>query len=122
MTALGQISRCIDEERLQALGEGGDGSRARGPDPELGRSRSSMRRCVILVNGQQFVPTADFDPAELAQFVVQAAGDAFSDNPTPTPTPTPTADARALIDRHQSPLSGLNRRPSLYKSGALPLS
>ena len=43
------------------------------------------------MNGQQFIPTTDFDPAELAQFVVQAAGDAFSENPTPTPTPTATA-------------------------------
>ena len=46
---------------------------------------------VILVNGQQFIPSADFDPAELSQFVVQAAGDAFADNPTPTPGPSDTA-------------------------------
>jgi hypothetical protein len=57
------------------------------PNSSLAKIDSPL---VILVNGQQFIPTADFDPAELAQFVVQAASDDFANNPSPTPTPTPT--------------------------------
>ncbi|MBA4246669.1 MAG: hypothetical protein C0444_00020 [Microbacterium sp.] len=45
---------------------------------------------TIFVNGQKFEYTYPFDQGEFAQFVLQAAGDEFSTNPTPTPTPTPT--------------------------------
>ncbi|MFN4000600.1 DsbA family protein [Microcella sp.] len=44
----------------------------------------------IFVNGQLFEYRYPFDQGEFAQFVLQAAGDEFSTNPTPTPTPTPT--------------------------------
>lgn len=45
---------------------------------------------TIFVNGQVYEYSYPFDQGEFAQFVLQAAGDEFSTNPTPTPTPTPT--------------------------------
>lgn len=89
VTALGQIQRCVDEGRFKSWVKEATARALAGPIPDSTLSKIDAP-LVILVNGQQFVPTADFDPAELAQFVVQAAGDALSDNPTPTPTPTPS--------------------------------
>lgn len=90
VTALGQIRRCVDEDRFQPWVKEATARALAGPIPNSALAKIDAP-LVILVNGQQFVPTTDFDPAELAQFVVQAAGDALSDNPTPTPTPTPSA-------------------------------
>jgi len=95
VTALGQITRCVNEERFKPWVKAATARALAGPIPgsDLAKLDAPL---LILVNGQQFIPTADFDPAELAMFVVQAAGDAFAENPTPTPaatdgaTPTPT--------------------------------
>ena len=45
---------------------------------------------TIFVNGQVYDYSYPFDQDEFAQFVLQAAGDEFSENPTPTPAPTPS--------------------------------
>ncbi len=45
---------------------------------------------TIFVNGKRFEYRYPFEQDDFAQFVLQAAGDEFSTNPTPTPTPTPT--------------------------------
>jgi hypothetical protein len=90
VTALGQIRRCVDEGRFRPWIKEATARALSGPIPNSSLAKIDAP-LIILVNGQQFIPTADFDPAELSQFVVQAAGDAFSDNPTPTPTPTPSA-------------------------------
>lgn len=90
VTALGQITRCVNEERYKPWVKEATARALAGPIPNAAISKIDQP-LVILVNGQQFVPSADFDPAELAQFVVQAAGDAFADNPTPTPGPSDTA-------------------------------
>ena len=45
---------------------------------------------TVLVNGQVFEYRYPFDRSEFSQFVLQAAGDEFSTNPTPSPSPTPT--------------------------------
>lgn len=44
---------------------------------------------TVFVNGQIYEYSYPFDRGEFTQFVLQAAGDEFSTNPTPTPTPTP---------------------------------
>lgn len=89
VTAIGQIRRCVSEQRFRTWVKEATARALAGPipDAEIARIESPL---TILVNGQQFVPSTAFDPGELAQFVYQAAGDAFSDNPTPTPTPSPT--------------------------------
>jgi hypothetical protein len=90
VTALGQIRRCISDERYKGWVREATSRALAGPIPNASVSKIEAP-LVILVNGQQFVPTADFDPAELAQVVVQAAGDAFADNPSPSPTPSDSA-------------------------------
>lgn len=87
VTALGQIRRCVSEERYQPWIREATARALAGPIPNSSLPKIDAP-LVILVNGQQFVPTADFDPAELAQVVVQAAGDAYADNPSPSPTPS----------------------------------
>ncbi|HWM33820.1 MAG TPA: thioredoxin domain-containing protein [Pseudolysinimonas sp.] len=89
VTAIGQIRRCIDEKRFRSWAKEATARALAGPIPNssIGAIDSPL---VVLVNGERFVPSADMDPKELARFVVQAAGDAFSSNPTTTPTPSPT--------------------------------
>ena len=93
VTALGQINRCMTEARYRSWVKEATVRALEGPIPNADISAIDSPLTVI-VNGQVFPYSGDFDPAELAQFVVQAAGDAFSSNPTPTPgpsgTPTPT--------------------------------
>jgi protein-disulfide isomerase len=93
VTALGQIERCMTESRYRSWVKEATVRALEGPIPnaDIAAIDSPL---TVLVNGQVFPYSGAFDPAELAQFVVQAAGDAFSSNPTPTPgpsgTPTPT--------------------------------
>ena len=93
VTAIGQITRCVNESRYRSWVKEATVRALEGPIPnaDIPAIDSPL---TVLVNGQVFPYSGDFDPAELAQFVVQAAGDAFSSNPTPTPgpsgTPTPT--------------------------------
>ena len=89
VTAIGQITRCVNEGRYKSWVKEATARALAGPIPHSSLAKIDAP-LVILVNGQQFIPTADFDPGELSQFVVQAAGDAFSENPTPTPTPSAT--------------------------------
>jgi hypothetical protein len=93
VTAMGQITRCVSESRYRSWIKEATVRALEGPIPhaDIAAIDSPL---TVLVNGQVFPYTGEFDPAEFAQFVVQAAGDAFSSNPTPTPgpsgTPTPT--------------------------------
>ena len=93
VTALGQITRCVNESRYRSWVKEATVRALEGPIPgsDIAAIDSPL---TVLVNGQVFPYSAEFDPAELAQFVLQTAGDAFSSNPTPTPgpsgTPTPT--------------------------------
>jgi protein-disulfide isomerase len=90
VSAMGQVTRCVDENRFKNWVKEATARALAGPIPNS-ELPSIDQPLTILVNGQQFLPTAAFDPAELAQFVVQASGDAFSENPTPTPNPSDTA-------------------------------
>ena len=57
------------------------------PDSEVAAVSTTP---TILVNGKQFKYSADFDPNELQQFIVQAAGQSDDENPTPSPSPSVT--------------------------------
>ena len=93
VTALGQITRCVNESRYRSWVKEATVRALEGPIPgaDIAAIDSPL---TVLVNGQVFPYSGEFDPAGLAQFVLQTAGDAFSSNPTPTPgpsgTPTPT--------------------------------
>ncbi len=93
VSALGQITRCMGESRYRSWVKEATVRALEGPIPNAGIPAIDSP-LTVLVNGQVFPYSGEFDPSELAQFVVQAAGDAFSSNPTPTPgptgTPTPT--------------------------------
>ncbi len=93
VTALGQIKRCMAESRYRSWVKEATVRALEGPIPNADIAAID-NPLTVLVNGQVFPYSGEFDPAELAQFVVQAAGDAFSSNPTPTPgtsgTPTQT--------------------------------
>jgi hypothetical protein len=89
VSAIGQIRRCMSESRYRSWVKEATVRALEGPIPNADLSAIDSP-LTVLVNGQVFPYSAEFDPSELAQFVVQAAGDAFSSNPTPTPGPTGT--------------------------------
>lgn len=89
VTAMGQIRRCVSEQRFRTWAKEATARALAGPIPNADVVKIDAP-LVILVNGHRFLPTTDMDPVELAQFVVQASGDAAAANPTPTPTPSPT--------------------------------
>ena len=85
------IEDCIAERTFESWVKAVTDRAQTGPlairDAEVDRIEGTP---TIFVNGQKFEYTYPFDQGEFAQFVLQAAGDEFSTNPTPTPTPTPT--------------------------------
>lgn len=85
------IEECITERTFKSWVKAVTDRAQTGPlairDAEVDRIEGTP---TIFVNGQKFEYTYPFDQGEFAQFVLQAAGDEFSTNPTPTPPPTPT--------------------------------
>jgi protein-disulfide isomerase len=94
VTAIGQIRRCVAENRFRSWVKSATIRALEGgvPNADITTIEGEL---TVLVNGHVFPFTHDFDPAELAQFVVQAAGDEFSSNPTPTPGPSDGASPPA---------------------------
>jgi protein-disulfide isomerase len=90
VTNIGNVEKCIDQQRFRTwVNEATQRALA---GPIAGTDVASIESTpTIIVNGQVFAYTTNFDPNEFAQFVAKAAGQSFSENPTPTPTPTPTA-------------------------------
>lgn len=89
----GNIQKCIVQRRFRTWVNEATQRALSGPLP--GTDVESVQSTpTIIVNGQLFEYTTNFDPNEFAQFVARAAGESFAQNPTPTPTPggtgTPT--------------------------------
>jgi protein-disulfide isomerase len=89
-THIQKISECVKELRFSNWVKMATVRALNGPLPDS-EVRSVSATPTILVNGKQFVPSADFDPNELSQAIQQAEGQAVEENPTPTPTPSVTA-------------------------------
>ncbi len=89
VASIGNVEKCIDQQRFRTwVNEATQRALA---GPIAGTDVASIESTpTIIVNGQEFAYTTNFDPNEFAQFVAKAAGQSFSENPTPTPTPTPT--------------------------------
>jgi protein-disulfide isomerase len=88
----GNIEKCISTERFRKWVKAATQRALAGPLP--GTDVASVQSTpTIIVNGQLFEYTTNFDPNEFAQFVARAAGESFAQNPTPTPTPTSTSTA-----------------------------
>jgi protein-disulfide isomerase len=87
---LGNVEKCVDDRRFRVwVNEATQRALA---GPIAGTDVASIQSTpTIIVNGQEFAYTTNFDPNEFAQFVAKAAGQSFSENPTPTPTPTASA-------------------------------
>ncbi len=89
VTSLGKVEKCVDQQRFRTWVNEATQRALEGPI--AGTDVPSIDSTpTIIVNGQVFAYTTNFDPNEFAQFVAKAAGQSFSENPTPTPTPTPT--------------------------------
>ena len=88
--ATGPIEDCIAERTFRSWVQAATDRAVNGPlairDAEI---ESIQGTPTILVNGQMFEYRYPFEQSEFSQFVLQAAGDDFSTNPTPSPTPTP---------------------------------
>ncbi len=88
-TNIANITECINDLRFSNWVKSATVRALNGPLPDSDVAAVSTTP-TILVNGKQFKYSADFDPNELAQFIVQAAGQAYNEDPTPTPTPSAT--------------------------------
>ena len=89
VTGIGNVEKCIAQQRFRTwVNEATQRALA---GPISGTDVASIESTpTIIVNGQEFAYTTNFDPNEFAQFVARAAGQSFSENPTPTPTATST--------------------------------
>lgn len=86
-----QIESCINDEKFGAWVQASTARALAGPLPVRDTQVESVQGTpTILVNGQLFEYRFPFEASDFSQFILQAAGDEFSTNPTPTPTPTPT--------------------------------
>lgn len=84
---MGSIRSCVEERRFRSWVKAATDRAVDGPLP--GADIESVASTpTILVNGQQFDYTAAADANEFRQFVLLAAGNVFTENPTPTPTPS----------------------------------
>jgi protein-disulfide isomerase len=86
------VDACIDDARFKGWVQAATERALTGPIPnsELDAITGTP---TVLVNGKQYVGSLE-DTAEFQAFVLQAAGESYSEsNGTPTPTPTPTPAA-----------------------------
>jgi protein-disulfide isomerase len=84
------VNACIDETRFKAWVQESTNRALTEPIPNSDLA-SVTGTPTVLVNGKQYVGSLE-DPAEFQSFVLQAAGEAYSESTaTPTPTPTPAA-------------------------------
>ncbi|HEU4465045.1 MAG TPA: thioredoxin domain-containing protein [Agromyces sp.] len=88
--ASGSVDACIDETRFKGWVQDATERALTGPIPNS-ELESITGTPTVLVNGKQYVGSLE-DTAEFQAFVLQAAGESYSEsNGTPTPTPTPAA-------------------------------
>lgn len=85
------IDDCIADQQFRSWVQAATERALEGPLPIAGSAVESITGApTILVNGKVFEYRYPFEESEFSQFVLEAAGDEFTTNPTPTPTPTPT--------------------------------
>ena len=86
-----EVAQCINDQTFKSWVSAATARAFAGPIPNSDVPQVTGTPTVI-VNGQKYEGPVD-DAATFAAFVVQVAGDSFSENSTPTPTPTPTTPA-----------------------------
>jgi protein-disulfide isomerase len=85
---LSTIEQCIDDEQFKSWVRDAT-NRALTEEVPNSELPSITGTPTVLVNGKQYVGSLE-DPAEFRAFVLQAAGESYSESGTPSPTPTPT--------------------------------
>ena len=86
--ASSSVNACIDETRFKAWVQDATNRALTEPIPNSDLA-SVTGTPTVLVNGKQYVGSLE-DAAEFQSFVLQAAGEAYSESTaTPTPTPAP---------------------------------
>jgi protein-disulfide isomerase len=83
-----QVAQCITDQTFKGWVAAAKARALSGPLPNTDVEKV-IGTPTVLVNGVKYEGPVD-DAATFAAFVVQVAGDSFSENSTPTPTPTPT--------------------------------
>jgi protein-disulfide isomerase len=83
-----KVAQCIKDQTFKAWVASARARALAGPIPNSDVAQIKGTPTVI-VNGLKYEGPVD-DAATFAAFVVQVAGDQFSEDSTPTPTPTPT--------------------------------
>jgi len=84
------VDACIDDKRFHSWVQEATNRALTEPIPNS-ELESVTGTPTVLVNGKQYVGSLE-DQAEFQSFVLQAAGEAYSESTaTPTPTPTPAA-------------------------------
>ena len=84
------VDTCIDDKRFHSWVQEATNRALTEPIPNS-ELESVTGTPTVLVNGKQYVGSLE-DQAEFQSFVLQAAGEAYSESTaTPTPTPTPAA-------------------------------
>ncbi len=82
------IERCINDVRFKSWVQEATNRALNGPIPGADVTAITGTPTVI-VNGAKFNYTFPFDADEFSAFLVQAAGQSFTETSTATPTPTP---------------------------------
>jgi protein-disulfide isomerase len=84
------VEMCIDDLRFESWVRGATDRAQNGPLAIRNAKVENIQGTpTIFVNGKVYDYRYPFEQGEFAQFVLQAAGDEFSTNPSPSPTPTP---------------------------------
>lgn len=83
------VRNCIEKQRFTSWVREATVRALNGPIPGADIDAITTAPTVI-VNGKRFLYTKDFDAKELAQFVTEVQGEAYTATPEPTPSPTPT--------------------------------
>ena len=84
-----EVAQCINDQSFKSWVSAATARAFAGPIPNSDVAQVKGTPTVI-VNGQKYEGPID-DPDAFAAFIVQVAGDAFSENSTPSPTPTAPA-------------------------------
>ncbi|MFN3708735.1 DsbA family protein [Microcella sp.] len=80
------VAECITSGEFSSWVTAATNRALAGPLPLEGTDLASIQGTpTVLVNGDQFLPANIADPTEFQQFVLQAAGEDFTLNPTPEP-------------------------------------
>lgn len=94
VTNIGKVTTCIEKQRFTSWVREATVRALNGPIPGADIEAITTAPTVI-VNGKRFQYTKDFDAKELAQFVTEVQGEAYTATPEPTPAPSATASATA---------------------------